>query len=49
MQYKLSTGSRVDWNKNANDLVLGIDSKFPLESFRKLNEENIIQIKIEKT
>lgn len=42
MQYKLSTGSRVDCGiKMPNDLVLGIDSKFPLESFRKLNEENI--------
>ncbi|WP_428026502.1 DNA recombination protein RmuC [Arcobacter sp.] len=41
MQYKLSNGSRVDCAiKMPNNLVLGIDSKFPLETYRKTIEEN---------
>jgi DNA recombination protein RmuC len=41
MQYKLSNDTRVDCALTMpNDLVLGIDSKFPLESYRNMDSSD---------
>ena len=43
MQYKLKTGARVDCAINMpNNLILSVDSKFPLESFRNIYSESLM-------
>jgi DNA recombination protein RmuC len=39
MQYRFSTGEAVDAVVRAGDRLVSIDSKFPLEAYRRMNEE----------
>jgi DNA recombination protein RmuC len=39
MQYRFSTGEVVDAVVRAGDRLVSVDSKFPLEAYRRMNEE----------